>query len=133
MTADILVVDDDAALRAIIREVLADEGYQVETARDGQEALDLIAASRPALVLLDLEMPVVDGRSVAHELRLRGISVPILLVTGAWNGREVAEEIGARGCLLKPFGIDDLLRAVAPYVSHSAGPARMQAAGNSLH
>ena len=133
MTADILVVDNDAALRAIIREVLADEGYQVATARDGQEALELIAALRPALVLLDLEMPVVDGRGVAHELRRRENSVPILLITAAWNGREIAEEIGARGCLLKPFGIDDLLRAVSPYVSHSGGRAYTHAVGNSLH
>ena len=133
MTADILVVDDDAALRAIIREVLADEGYQVATARDGQEALELIAALRPALVLLDLEMPVVDGRSVAHELRQRENSVSILLITAASNGREVAKEIGARGCLLKPFGIDDLLRAVSPYVSRSGGPACTHAVGRSLH
>lgn len=108
----ILVVDDDPAIRATISDILTTEGYPVETAADGAEALAVVERSRPALVLLDMRMPVLDGWGFARGLRERGLRLPILVMTATQNARRWAEEIGADGYLAKPFDLLDLLRAV---------------------
>lgn len=77
MTADILVVDDDGAIREIVALILTSEGYTVQTAQNGEEALHLICLAPPKLVVLDLQMPVVDGWGVAAELRARGSTLLI--------------------------------------------------------
>jgi CheY-like chemotaxis protein len=105
----ILVVDDDPSILATVCEILDLEGYPVETANNGAEALQSIARSRPSLVLLDMRMPVLDGWGFARELQERGIRLPILVMTAAQNARRWAEEIGADGFLPKPFEIPDLL------------------------
>jgi two-component system chemotaxis response regulator CheY len=108
----ILVVDDDPSIRATISEILRMEGYPVEVAANGAEALTTVERSRPGLVLLDMRMPVLDGWGFARGLRERGVDLPILVMTAAQNARRWAEEIGADGYLAKPFDIDDLLDAV---------------------
>jgi DNA-binding response OmpR family regulator len=108
----ILVVDDDPGILDAVAELLRVEGYEVETAANGVAALEAIARSRPALVLLDMRMPVLDGWGVARMLAERGIRVPILVMTAARDGASWASEIGADGYLAKPFGIGDLLDAV---------------------
>jgi CheY-like chemotaxis protein len=105
----ILVVDDDPSILVTVREILDLEGYPVETAANGAEALEFIAGARPSLVLLDMRMPVLDGWGFALELQKRGIQLPILVMTAAQNARRWAEEIGADGFLPKPFEIPDLL------------------------
>ena len=110
--ASILVVDDDASIRCAISDILDLEGYPVETAADGAEALRSVERSRPALVLLDMQMPVLDGWGFARELKTRGIRLPILLMTAAQNARHWAQEIGAEGYVAKPFELMDLLNAV---------------------
>ena len=108
----ILVVDDDEAILDVVADVLRFEGYPVETAVDGQEALAAVERERPSLVLLDMRMPRLDGWGFARELRDRGIQVPILVMTAARDASGWAEEIGARGYLAKPFDIDELIDAV---------------------
>ena len=108
----ILVVDDDPAIVSVVSEILDLEGYEVETATNGQEALRVIDRLRPAIVLLDMRMPVMDGWGFARALRERGESVPILVMTAAQNARAWAEEIGAQGYLAKPFEVMDLIEAV---------------------
>ena len=108
----ILVVDDDPGILEAVAELLRIEGYEVETAANGVAALEAIGRSRPALVLLDMRMPVLDGWGVARMLAERGIRVPILVMTAARDGASWASEIGADGYLSKPFGIGDLLDAV---------------------
>ncbi|HEV2122823.1 MAG TPA: response regulator [Chloroflexota bacterium] len=108
----ILVVDDDPAIVSVVSEILDLEGYAVETATNGQEALRVIDRLRPAIVLLDMRMPVMDGWGFARALRERGESVPILVMTAAQNARAWAEEIGAQGYLAKPFEVMDLIEAV---------------------
>jgi len=105
----ILVVDDDPSILVTVSEILDLEGYPVETAANGAEALECIARSRPSLVLLDMRMPVLDGWGFARELKERGIHLPILVMTAAQNARSWAEEIGAEGYLPKPFEIPELL------------------------
>ena len=108
----ILVVDDDPGILDAVAELLRLEGYEVETAANGMAALEAIDRARPALVLLDMRMPVLDGWGVARMLAERGVRVPILVMTAARDGASWASEIGADGFLSKPFGIGDLLEAV---------------------
>jgi CheY-like chemotaxis protein len=112
-TAPILVVDDDPAILATIEDILALEGYPVVTAGNGADALALVERVRPALVLLDMRMPVLDGWGFAREVRARGLDVPILVMTAAQNAQRWAAEIGADGYVAKPFDLFELLDAVA--------------------
>jgi CheY-like chemotaxis protein len=110
--ARVLVVDDDEAIRGMVSQALAFEGYAVEAAADGAEALVAIARDRPALVLLDMRMPVLDGWAVVRELRARSIEVPVVVMTAARDARAWAEDVGAAGHLAKPFDLDDLFAVV---------------------
>ena len=109
----ILVADDDPSILYLVADILRDEGYAVELARNGREALDVIARRDvPALVVLDMRMPVVDGWEFASRLRAQQLNPPILVMTAARNAREWAAEIEAVGYLAKPFDLDDFLREV---------------------
>ena len=110
--APILVVDDDESIRQTVSEILEVEGYRVAAAANGEEALARVEQSKPALVLLDMRMPVLDGWGFARVLRERGIRLPILVMTAAQNARSWAEEIGADGYVAKPFDLDELLSKV---------------------
>ena len=112
MSLHILIVDDDPAIRATISEVLADEGYRVAMATDGVDALAAIEETLPALILLDMRMPILDGWGFARTLRERGVAVPIVVMTAAQDATRWAEEIRAAGTLAKPFDLDELLRVV---------------------
>jgi len=116
----VLVVDDDPDILDAICDILLGEGYRVARARHGLEALDRVAEEVPGLILLDLMMPVMDGRSFALALRERGLGerVPIVVISADGNP-ERAVEVGARAFLAKPFDIDSLLARVAD----SAGAA----------
>ena len=112
-TGPILVVDDDPFIRDVIAELLAEEGYPVATAADGAEALRFVVATRPSLVLLDMDMPVVDGREFAERYRaMDGAHAPIAVVTAAYDARVAAERIGAQGHLAKPFQVAALFQLI---------------------
>lgn len=108
----VLVVDDDPSILLTVSEILDLEGYPVETARNGVEALSAVERAHPSLVLLDMRMPILDGWGFAEELKRRGLSLPILVMTAAQDARGWADEIGAQGYLAKPFDLPDLLAAV---------------------
>jgi CheY-like chemotaxis protein len=108
----ILVVDDDPAILAVVAEALDLEGYTVRTAKNGADALALVAEDRPALVLLDMRLPVLDGWGFARTLQALGIALPILVMTAAQDARRWAAEIGAQGYLAKPFELAELFGAV---------------------
>jgi two-component system chemotaxis response regulator CheY len=108
----ILVVDDDPSILDVVSELLDMEGYQVTTAANGAEALKGLEETTPALVLLDMRMPVLDGWGFAREVKARGLQLPILVMTAAQNARAWAEEIGAQGYVSKPFEVPALLDAV---------------------
>jgi two-component system chemotaxis response regulator CheY len=108
----ILVVDDDPSILAVVAQILDFEGYPVQTAADGAEALAAVDSQRPSLVLLDMRMPVLDGWGFAHALAVRGEQLPIVVMTAAQDARRWAEEIGAAGYLAKPFELPDLLGVV---------------------
>lgn len=110
----ILVVDDEAGIRALLVDFLEMEGFVVDAAVHGAEALDIAGAHRPDLVLLDLMMPVMDGRQFAERCRRTPAlaAVPIVLMSAAPDGRAVSREIGAWGFLPKPFDFDDLAQVL---------------------
>jgi CheY-like chemotaxis protein len=109
----ILVVDDDEAIRAVLTGILCDEGYLVETAADGAEALAAVARERPSAVLLDMHMPVLDGWGFVAGLRQRGIRVPIAVMTAARDVRVTCDEVAGDACLAKPFVLDAVVDTVA--------------------
>ncbi len=113
VTSAILVIDDDPALLDTVSMILQDEGYVVEQATNGAEGLAMIDRVRPALVVLDMRMPVMDGWGFVRALGDRRTTVPILVMTAAQDARRWAYEVGADGFLAKPFEIDDLIAAVA--------------------
>ena len=100
----ILVVDDEAALRRILKTRLAMVGYDVVTASDGEQALDLFSQEAPDLVVLDVMMPKHDGYYVCKELRKES-DVPIIMLTalGDVADRITGLQIGADDYLVKPF------------------------------
>lgn len=109
----VLIVEDDADLRQIIQWILEDEGFKVEIAGDGQEALDRARANKPSLVLLDMALPIIDGYGVAAGLRqIYGDNIAILTVTAAGHAEEKAQRVGAIGYVSKPFELDTLINAV---------------------
>ncbi len=115
----ILVVDDDQDILSTVAEILEFEGYKVERASNGVEGLRAVERAHPALVLLDMRMPVLDGWGFARTLKERGISLPILVMTAAHDARRWAQEIGAEGYVAKPFNLGDLLNAVERLYRHN--------------
>jgi two-component system response regulator MprA len=107
----ILVADDELAVRDALRRVLEAEGYDVLVATDGPETLDAFASSRPDAAVVDVLMPGLDGLEVCRRVRARGNATPILLLTAR---RDVSDRVagldaGADDYLSKPFSIDELL------------------------
>jgi CheY-like chemotaxis protein len=106
-------VDDDDSIRQVVSLALADEGYQVDAAGDGEAALQLVRRQRPDLILLDMRMPVMDGNQFARAYRgLPGPHAPIIAFVAAFDAAEHGEAIGAAAVLEKPFDLDDLLDMV---------------------
>ena len=108
---DVLIVDDDPAIVRMLRMMLRTNGFDVSEAYDGAEALETIEHHRPSAIILDVEMPVMDGRTFYRRLRQRGDDVPVVILS-AGNARAVQRELGAQGYIAKPFGADDLVDAV---------------------
>ena len=106
----VLVVDDDPDVRDSLRRSLTFEGYQVTEAADGAQALDAIAAARPDIVVLDLQMPVLGGLETCRKLREQGDDVPVLMLTARDGTRDrvTGLDAGADDYLPKPFALEEL-------------------------
>jgi len=109
--ARLLVVDDEPAVRDALRRALALEGYDVNLAADGEEALSALALEEPDAVILDVLMPGVDGLVVCRRLRERGSRVPVLMLTArdAVGDRVAGLDAGADDYVVKPFALEELL------------------------
>lgn len=122
----ILVVDDDRAVRESLRRSLQFNGYQVDLATDGQQAIDAVSAQRPDAMVLDVMMPRLDGLEVCRRLRGTGDDLPILVLTArdAVSDRVSGLDAGADDYLPKPFALEELLarlRALLRRRSPAAG------------
>ena len=120
--APILVVDDDPAVTSVIRRGLAFEGYRVDIAGSGAEALRLARERTPSLVILDIMMPGIDGLEVCRRLREGDKSVPILLLTAkdAPSDQVIGLETGADDYVTKPFNFDVLVARVKALLRRGA-------------
>ena len=109
----VLVADDDPLLRAILQHKLTSSGYQVLTAGDGREALIQAQAHRPAAIVLDAMMPIIDGFETLRRLKsvaeLRGIVVVMLTALKREQDIVSALKLGAADYLVKPFNPDELV------------------------
>ncbi|MEM1206025.1 MAG: response regulator [Acidobacteriota bacterium] len=114
--ARILIVDDSATDRAVLREALANKGHDISSANDGAEAIEAVQRDRPDLVLLDVVMPGDNGFKVCRKLKKAGGAggVRVVLVTSkdGESDRFWGMKQGADAYLTKPFATDDLLRTV---------------------
>ena len=117
--ATILLVEDDEGIRETVADSLRFEGYEVALAANGAEALEWIdAGGAPAVVLLDLIMPVMDGEELLARLRQRSEHLPVIVMTAALGcGPAVA---AAEAVPAKPFDLSDLLEAVERFTQRSA-------------
>ena len=112
--AYVLLVEDDWQLRRLLAEFLGAIGYHVESACNGAEALDLLRQHCPDAVVVDLQMPVLDGWSVVRTCRKAPelAEVPVVVMSAMDNAREMVAPFGVRACLSKPFDLDELADAL---------------------
>jgi CheY-like chemotaxis protein len=115
----VLIVDDEPQVLDMIRDLLLACGYEVTTASNGSEALELVPMFLPDAVLLDVLMPVISGVHVLNRLRAEFPNIPVVMVTGQQD-EDTARELLAQGAfdyIRKPFTVDLLERIVAAAVS----------------
>ncbi|MDI9887217.1 response regulator transcription factor [Streptomyces sp. HNM0645] len=118
----ILVVDDEPAVRDALQRSLAFEGYATEVAVDGADALAKVESYRPDLVVLDIQMPRMDGLTAARRLRSAGSTLPILMLTArdTVGDRVTGLDAGADDYLVKPFELDELLARIRALLRRSS-------------
>jgi len=110
--ADLLLVDDDPDLREVLADVLLALNHTVRIARNGKEGLELLEQGLPDLVLLDVEMPVLDGPGMAYRMLVNNLGkekIPIVLLSGIIDLHLVAAKVGTPYFLGKPYAFDALL------------------------
>jgi two-component system response regulator MprA len=130
----VLVVDDDRALREVLRRALQLGGYEIELAEGGAAALAQIAARAPDAVVLDIGLPDIDGLEVSRLLRAEGNRVPILMLTArdAVADRIEGLDAGADDYLVKPFDIDELKARVRALLRRASPDGHGVAPGEAL-
>ena len=123
--ADLLIIDDDVDSADALADILRAEGHEVRVGFNGQEGLSLVHERTPALVLLDVEMPLVSGPAMAYEMFLRDTGleeVPIVLLSGVQNLADVAVTVGTPYFLGKPYRLETLLALVGRVLSERTAP-----------
>ncbi|NBM18264.1 response regulator transcription factor [Streptomyces sp. GC420] len=133
----ILIVDDEPAVREALQRSLAFEGYSTEVAVDGIDALERVGSYQPDLVVLDIQMPRMDGLTAARRLRSSGSTTPILMLTArdTVGDRVTGLDSGADDYLVKPFELDELfarIRALLRRSSYAAEAGREEPEDNVL-
>lgn len=125
-SARLLLVEDNPQVVAVLEQVLGAEGYDLRVARDGDEGLDAAVERTPDLLIVDVGLPGRDGLSLTEELRRRGITAPILLLTArdAVSDRVTGLDAGADDYVSKPFHNDELLARVRALLRRTAAGTR---------
>lgn len=116
-TVAVLVVEDDDDIRETLAEVLTEDGYTVETARNGAQALAALGTIEPKLILLDLNMPVMNGREF-REAQKRDpalLRIPTVVLTAVDKLRQEVSELEVDGAIAKPIELSQLLSVVERY------------------
>jgi DNA-binding response OmpR family regulator len=120
--ARILVVEDDEILRLTLADILAEEGFEVQSAANGRAALEIISGWEPRLIILDLMMPQIDAFEFRRRQRIAGIApdARILVLSAVRNLEVAAEEVGADAWLGKPFLLTEVLDTIDRLLVESA-------------
>ena len=123
MSVRVLVADDERAVRESLRRALVMEGYEVELASDGREAIASVASGRADAVVLDVLMPDIDGLEVCRRLRQQGDRTPVLMLTArdAVSDRVEGLDAGADDYLVKPFDLDELIARLRALLRRTLG------------
>ena len=113
---NIMVVDDSVSIRQVVSRLMEDQGWKVITAKDGIDALDKLSESRPDLVVLDIEMPRMNGYEFLGALKAQvGYEdIPVVMLTSrtATKHRDKAKALGAKGFIIKPYNDDEFVRLI---------------------
>jgi DNA-binding NtrC family response regulator len=123
--ADVLVVDDDTDLREMIALLLEESGHEVRMACHGEEALRLLDERFPALVISDVEMPVLDGPAMVYRMFIENLgreNIPLVLISALDSLPAVAEAVGTPYFLVKPFDPEQLLAKVDRALAEATPP-----------
>lgn len=133
MQKAILVIDDDPGLRGLLEEFMAKDGYRVVTADCGREGIAAIERSRPDLVLLDIQMPGINGLEVLATIRRRDAALPVIVVTGYGSEEIVTQAIraGADDYLAKPLRLRTVCARVRAALERAAQRAGARGAGEA--
>jgi two-component system, chemotaxis family, chemotaxis protein CheY len=119
----VLLVEDDDEIRSSVADVLDIEGFDVQTAANGLDALRRLEnGASPDMILLDMMMPVMDGWQFMEELRKlhKSIQRPVVIFSAYGNPQGMAEELDAAGYLRKPFSVDELVAAIQCSIDQSS-------------
>src|SRR4030065_1051683 len=116
MEKTILIVEDDAGIQMILREALTSQGYQVTTADDGRRGLELAKELKPALIILDVMLPLMGGFEVCKSIRKEGIVSPIMMLTVKDEelDKVLGLELGADDYVTKPLSLKELTARIKP-------------------
>ena len=134
MNETVLVVDDEERIRSSLRGILSDEGFRVVDTGNAPGVMDLIARESPAIVLLDVWMPDMDGIELLRRIKSEQPRVPVIMISGHANIQNAvaATKLGAADFIQKPFSVSGLLASIARALEgDSAGPDPSNARGMS--
>lgn len=121
----LLIIDDDAGVQKMLKTLLEYERFEVTVASDGLAALQCLERKLPDLILLDLMMPHMDGKTFMEELRRRELRspLPVIVLTADVYARPLIERLGVEGYLIKPFHLPELLKQIRRFLPGSRGEA----------
>ncbi|MDO8688499.1 MAG: response regulator [Dehalococcoidia bacterium] len=118
----VLIVDDDRTMIGFLDLALSLDGYKCVNACNGREAMKRVIEREPAIILLDLAMPVMDGEEFYRWLRGSGrTEVPVILMTANQNGMKTCRDLGAQAFLTKPFDLTELEAQVSRFIGGAGG------------
>jgi two-component system OmpR family response regulator len=122
--ARLLVVDDEPNIVELLAASLRFSGFDVDTAQSGREALDLVAKTRPDLIVLDVMMPGLDGFSVVKQLRGNGVHTPVVFLTArdATEDRVAGLTLGGDDYVTKPFSLEEVVARIRAVLRRTGGP-----------
>ena len=116
-----MIIDDEPGVRALLRDTLSIAGFETIEASDGMSALTLLRTNKPALMVIDVNMPLMDGFELVERLRTTNDLTPVLMLTARDDKSDIARglKIGADDYVVKPFGIEELVLRIKAILRRS--------------